>query len=568
MHRALACLTLAGLMVLAPATLAQPIDINVAQLSRISPHNAYNDIWGYTAPDGREYAAIGTTTGFSILNVTDPVEPYEVAYFPGGLCTWRDLKTYDHYLYVVTDCQGGVEVVDLSDPENPVHVNTFALGTVNHSHNVQIDVDTGILYLVGTQAGMYVYDLTVDPVDPPLRDVWGPSRYIHDVSVQDGMAHAALIYDGDYRILDVTNPNNVTTINTMPSGAEFTHSTWPSEDNSLVVAADETAANRHLAFYDTSNPNNPQLVGKYTENKFSIPHNPFLEDGICHVSWYTEGYIALDLSDPANPTKIGRFDTQPDVEAGGQNGFKGAWGVYPFADNGFVYVSDRSRGLFVLSLNDCSIGLPNQPAPQICRVWPDTVPAMASPRQRVVLTGRGFTNATAVTIGGTVVGPDDFKVVTDQLIHLRLPLVSQPGFNDITVTRAGGTSLPAQIEVTPSSEILLDTGDVEQPVNSTMLVAIGAEPGDLLFPALSFTESPSVVPNKVAFDIGAGFSDLTLLPSFPANAAGVGGFPVVIPAVGLGATVYWQVAVVDPQQGLPAAVTQVRTTTIVEAEGD
>ena len=106
-------------------------------------------------------------------------------------------------------------------------------------------------------------------------------------------------------------------------------------------------------------------------------------------------------------------------------------------------------------------------------------------------------------------------------------------------------------------------------VGSNMLVAFGSDaPGHLLFPVVSFTQGQSVIPNKATFDIGANFSDLFFLPSMVSNGAGVNGFPVPIPAAGLGATVYWQVAVVDPQQGLPAAVTQVSATTIVEAEGD
>ncbi|MFT7464830.1 MAG: choice-of-anchor B domain-containing protein [Pseudohongiellaceae bacterium] len=561
-----AALSLFALLSLASSAVGQsPGNLNTTKLSNLDEHNAYNDIWGYTAPDGREYACVGTTDGIVIINCTDPVAPYETGFFPGGLCTWRDLKTFGTYLYVVTDCQGGVDVVDMSDPENPLYANKFGLGVIQHAHNVAIDSDTGILYAVGTQSGMFVYNLNANPINPPLLDTWGP-KYIHDISIQDGMAHAALIYEGDYAILNVSNPSNVQSIGSTPSGAQFTHATWPNENNSLVVAADETPGNRHLAFYDTSDPNNPTQISKYTENKMSIPHNPFLKDDICHVSWYTEGYIAIDVSDPANPVKIGRFDTQPGTEPGGLASFDGAWGCYPFSPSGYIYVSDRSRGLFILSLNECSMDLVDQPFPQVCKVWPDTVSALDSPRQRIILTGSGFQGTTSVSVGGTVLSAADYIVKGDQVIHFRMPLVSAAGFNDITVSGPGGASPVAQIEVQlPSGGPVLDTGDVQQPIGDTLLVAIGSQPGDLIFPAVSFTQSPSVVPGKVAFDIGNNFSDLFLLPSLVANGAGVTGFTTVIPAAGLGVTVYWQAAVVDPQQGLPASVTPVTTTMIVDA---
>jgi choice-of-anchor B domain-containing protein len=560
---ALALIALAGLA--APALSQSPPNLNTVKLSSISPHNAYNDIWGYTAPDGREYACVGTVDGIMIVNCTDPIETYETGFFPGGFCTWRDLKTYGNYLYVVTDCQGGVDVVDLSDPENPVYVNKFGLGVIQHAHNLAIDTDTGIMYLVGTQAGMFVYDLTADPLNPPLIDNWGPS-YIHDVSVQDGVAHAAMIYEGRYRTLDVSNPSNVQTLGQVKTGAKFTHATWPNEDNTLSVTTDEKVGNRHLGFYDITNPANPQKVGQYSESTISIPHNPFIKDDVCHVSWYTEGYIALDISNPALPVKIGRFDTQPNIEPGGSSGFSGAWGCYPFAPSGFVYISDRTRGLFVISLNECSAGLPNLAEPQICKVWPDSVSALESPRARVILTGSGFSNATSVTVGGTTIGSSDFVVKQNQLIHFRLPLVSNTGMNDITVTTPLGTSLVAQIEVTLPAGPLHDSGDSQQEVGSSVLVAMGSQPGDLFFPALGFTEIPSVVPGKVSFDIGNNFVDLIFLPSMVANGAGVNGFPVNMPAAGLGVTLYWQVAVVDPQQGLPAMVTPVTSTSIVAAQ--
>jgi len=31
----------------------------------------YNDCWGYTAPDGREYALLGVRTGTSIVDITE-----------------------------------------------------------------------------------------------------------------------------------------------------------------------------------------------------------------------------------------------------------------------------------------------------------------------------------------------------------------------------------------------------------------------------------------------------------------------------------------------------------------
>lgn len=551
-----------------PAARAQLPNLNTSRMSRFDPYDAYNDIWGYTAPDGREYAAVGTNLGTMIVNVTDPVEPFEVAFIPGDLCIWRDMKSYGEYLYIVSDCGDGVQVIDMSAPDTPVFANLFGVNEVKTAHNVHIDTQAGVLYAVGTNSGMKLFDLDADPVDPPFITSYGGS-YVHDVSVNDGRAFAAQIYAGDLRVLNVSNLPSISTISAVNSGEQFAHATWPNDDNSVVVCADETTGARHLVFFDMSNPNNPTKMGVYSENTIlAIPHNPFIKGEVCHASWYTEGYIALDISDPSDPVKLARFDTQPNVDAGGTNGFEGAWGCYPFADTGFIYVSDRKRGLFVVSLNECSAQLPEQAQPQVCKVWPDTVRAMESPRARVVLTGKGFDGATAVTVGGTVMSPAEFEVRADQVILFRMPVVAEPGFNDITVTTPGGTSLVAQIEVTLPEGPVLDTGAAEQIEGGQFTVAMGSQPGDLHFPVIGFTDIPSVVPGKVAFGIGNGFNDLIFLNTLPASNAGVSGFPVVVPPGSLGVTLYWQVAVVTPGQPLPATVTDFTTMTIVDPPVD
>lgn len=105
-----------------------------------------NDIWGYVASDGTEYALVGTSTGTSIVDVsTDEANPTEVAFIPGQSSTWRDVKTYGHYMYVGTEASQGIQVVDIVDPENAELVYTWT--GVTNSHNIfQAD---GYLYVWG-----------------------------------------------------------------------------------------------------------------------------------------------------------------------------------------------------------------------------------------------------------------------------------------------------------------------------------------------------------------------------------------------------------------------------------
>src|SRR5262245_33578327 len=53
--------------------------------------------WGYTAPDGRRFALVGTSGGLSIVEVSQPSAARRVGFVPGEPSTWREVKTYRQY---------------------------------------------------------------------------------------------------------------------------------------------------------------------------------------------------------------------------------------------------------------------------------------------------------------------------------------------------------------------------------------------------------------------------------------------------------------------------------------
>ena len=64
----------------ASQTVAQ---LNVTFISQLNYTESLNDIWGYAAPDGTEYALVGAANGTSIVSLADPNNPVEVGYVPG-----------------------------------------------------------------------------------------------------------------------------------------------------------------------------------------------------------------------------------------------------------------------------------------------------------------------------------------------------------------------------------------------------------------------------------------------------------------------------------------------------
>ncbi len=322
-------------------------------LAKVKQYSEYNDIWGYTAPNGDEYAIVGTTTGTAFYNCTDPTAPYNVGFINGPNSIWRDMKTYDHYAYIVTEGGGGVQIVDLANPENPSLVKTWGTNNWTNAHNIQIDVADAKAYVCGTNKGLRVLDLS-NPTTPSL---WATksSPYIHDLHVQDGFAHLGEIYDGKYRISTVQS--NFPTKDTITTPGVFTHSTWVNANNTVCVTTDEVNGGS-IATYDISNMNNIQHLDTWTLNANSIVHNAFIIGDKVFASWYTEGFVCADISDPSNINFLASYDTS---SYGSGSGYHGAWGCYPFSPSGVVYISDIEEGFHILQVDGPSFEFAHSP---------------------------------------------------------------------------------------------------------------------------------------------------------------------------------------------------------------
>ncbi|MCK5942055.1 MAG: choice-of-anchor B family protein [Planctomycetes bacterium] len=325
--------------------------VNCALLGTFNNHGPFNDIWGYTAPNGDEYALLCSTTGTVVVDVTNPSNPIERGWLPFGSSSWRDCRTYGNYAYVVTESTSGFQIIDLSNPNNPVSLGAFGTNITNNAHNVCIDTGTGRLYLVGTNAGTPVWDLTGNPANPTYLGSAGGSgnsNYFHDLCVENGYFYGSMIYNGDLRIADATNVSPSTLSSTQTPG-NFTHNAWPNAAGTLCVTTDEVSGGV-IAIYDITNKSNPIGLSTFTPNPSAIPHNAFIVGDKVHVSWYTEGYRCIDISDPSNPVEVASYDTWP----GSSGGFNGCWGVYPFLPSGNILVSDRSTGLYIVRPSNAS----------------------------------------------------------------------------------------------------------------------------------------------------------------------------------------------------------------------
>lgn len=333
--------------------------LNTELVGRLDYGAELNDIWGYVAPDGTEYALVGVTDGVSIVSLADPADPQQVAFVPGEFSIWRDLKTYGDFAYVTTDQSGtreGLLVIDLR--ELPDRVSSFnwrpapnGRDTLNRCHNIYID-EEGVAYLAGcnlNNGGMLFVDVASSPGQPSFIN-FAPPVYAHDVFVQDDRMFASEIYLGQMAIYDVSDKDSVRLLASQPTPFLFTHNAWSSPDGRYVFTTDERP-NAPVAAYDISNLDNIRALDQYrpaaTIGQGVVPHNVYTKDNFVLIAHYTDGARILDAGRPENLVEVANYDTYPGTETG----FHGAWGVYPYLPSGHLLVSDIENGLFVLRVD-------------------------------------------------------------------------------------------------------------------------------------------------------------------------------------------------------------------------
>ena len=329
---------------------------NMQLLSHMEFGVESSDITGFSQ-DGREFAVIGLTGDdcAAFVDVTDPVNPFEVARIPGLPSTWRDLKYWDRHVYIGTEADEGIKVVDVSDLDNPNWI--YTIEDVADSHNIHIY--DGYLYIVGSDAtiieerhDIWIYSLS-NPAIPEFIGSWDSdaitgSDYIHDLEVYNDKIYGTAIFSSTVYIIDVSDKSNpYTLVSWVYPG--MAHDCAVTEDENYLVTADEMEGG-YIRIWDISDYNNITELDYFITNPLHSVHNVYIKDGLLYASWYADGVRVFDISDPNNISEIAYYDTS-EVEGL----YVGNWGIYVYLPSGNIIASDIETGLYVIKLGGISV---------------------------------------------------------------------------------------------------------------------------------------------------------------------------------------------------------------------
>ena len=361
-----------------------------------------NDVWGWTDPrDGREYALVGRMDGTAFVDVTDPHDPRylgSLAATAGSPITiWRDVKVFRNHAFVVAGgTEGhGMQVFDLTQLRDVAEPRDFAPTAVytgiGSAINVAINAETGFAYLTGSTGGetcgggLHMVDIR-NPVDPVFAGCFADPETGRRGT---GTSHdtQCVVYRGpdeDYQgreicvssnetaisVADVTDKDNPVAIaHASYPAVRYAHQGWLTDDHRHFYMGDELdeatgwVDRQRTLIWDMTDLDEPILLAEHYGPNDDPEHNLYVSGDRLYVALKRSGLRVLDISDRARPVEAGYFDTTPADSSpadlpptdapsvSGATRFDGAWSVYPFFASGNVLVSSRSEGLFVVRLH-------------------------------------------------------------------------------------------------------------------------------------------------------------------------------------------------------------------------
>lgn len=149
------------------------------------------------------------------------------------------------------------------------------------------------------------------------------------------------------------------------------HSSWTARGGRILIQCDEDfsptasgpieASWGYPRFFDISDPADPVQLSTFELPStratpgpgFFTVHDPKVRGNLAYLSWYAEGVVILDITNPAEPRKAAQFVPEPAADPRGfffpGEKFANVWGV--FIERDYVIASDINSGLWVFKLD-------------------------------------------------------------------------------------------------------------------------------------------------------------------------------------------------------------------------
>jgi len=285
-----------------------------------SDHTYSEDFRTQTYMDGPATTAIwNTATGELKLNSFHPtrVGSYSASYARSPVVVGD--------LLVMGDIDG-IQILDISDPENPAPVSSYSLsGTARYD----IAVSGNYAYIANLNSGIEVLDISYPPAPTPGTACATPGEPFA-IAVEGDRAYVADGTSG-FQVINISDPMNPTLIGGCSTSGVLAYDVAVSGNYAFVADFDG------LTVIDISLPRLPAVVADC-----ATPGNAYgvaVAGNRAYVADYGNGLVVIDITDPEAPTITGGYDTSGSA-------------VNVTTRGNRAFVADGDSGLQILDITD------------------------------------------------------------------------------------------------------------------------------------------------------------------------------------------------------------------------
>lgn len=339
--------------------------------------SVYADVWG---AGNFAYVAHFGQAEVDIVDISNPANPVLAANYPipgDAGASAQDVKVANGLLFIALEntTNAGVQIVDVRNPFRPQFLTnvTPSVGFFSIVHNLYYD--NGWLYLANSRDNtISIVDLrTYDPDAAPTlitRSAYtvtgAGNQFVHDITVQRGRLFASA-WDS-LRVYDVSNLGASPPVLLGSVRGLSSHSVWATDDGQFVVTAEERQGGAVRLFEVIPDGGGVDFIQRdaivQALNDAFSSHNPIIVGDRVYVSHYQRGGLIYELDRQTKRLEmVASYDT---TSAGG--GFEGNWGTHPMLGEDKVLLSDIDEGLFIVDMSAIEIdfpsGRPDLAAPQ------------------------------------------------------------------------------------------------------------------------------------------------------------------------------------------------------------
>jgi choice-of-anchor B domain-containing protein len=300
--------------------------------------------WYHVDSAGTEYALIGHRLGLDIYDLSDPTQPDRLFRIPSVVSNWREVRTWAGFAYFGSEGpESGITIVDLRELPDTIYTkvwkgNDSLENKIQRSHTV--GVADGKLYIYGSSApnnGAIICSLD-DPWNPDFLGQY-QVNYLHDGFVRNDTLWGSEIFQGQFSVVDVSNPEQPELLTTQPTTGAFNHNSELDHAGKILFTADEKF-NTPVGAYDVTELDNITLLDVYfpSQKPESMVHN---------VRYYGDDYLVcpsyggqltiVDVSDANNMIETAWFVMGTSL----------VWDAIPYLPSGIIFATAKNEGLFI-----------------------------------------------------------------------------------------------------------------------------------------------------------------------------------------------------------------------------